>query len=307
MNMTSLFLTHAATTAAVIIASATIADAQQPAPDAHRGPHDGGRSMVDRADQNGDGIISYDEAVESLPGMTEDRFKHMDVNGDGQLEAGELRRRGSRGERGPDPAVVRERFNAADTDQSGALSETELQAFLPRFPMDRFSAVDTDSNDELSFEEIMQSRARVGAPGNSHRGPRADIVTRLDADGSGEVSLKEFRVYRPDMSEQRFSQIDADASGGVTTEELRKAAGSRPNREEFLKRVFDERDADNSGGLSLDEAKTGRRPMPEDRFRAMDADEDGELTKEEFASGFRSQRRNAPAEGHRHPVNGTQQ
>lgn len=260
--------------------------------------------MMHRADQNGDGVISFDEAVENLPGMTEQRFERMDADGDGQLAPEELRARSGRGEQGRARGSAGDRFSAADRDGDGKLNREEVQAGMPRFPMERFDAVDLDGDGALTLEELAQSRNR-STPEGDHRSGRAGMVERLDRDGDGEISLDEFRAVRPDMTEERFSAVDTNRSGGISRSEFRAAAGERRDpaeRREFLERVFAERDGDGDGALSLEEAQGGPRPMPAERFNRLDANGDGELSKEEFTTGFGRAAPGRSADGHRRPV-----
>lgn len=289
----------------LLVAFAGVSSAQDEPATPHRGSHGGEHPMLQRADQNGDGIISYDEAVESLPGMTDDRFNHMDGNSDGSLGAEELRAGRGRGQRGPGAGPLRQNFDTAEVDKDGALDREELKAGMPRFPEERFESADVDGDGKLSFEELTQSRVRPRLEGDHHRA-RAGGAQRLDADGDGEVSLEEFRAVRPDMTEERFAEVDADRSGAVSREELRAVAGDRPTaaeRESFIKRIFTERDADGNGTLSAEEANSGRRPMSAERFGRMDVNGDGALTEEEFAAGFGRRGDRESADGHRRPVN----
>ncbi|WP_066707377.1 hypothetical protein [Celeribacter ethanolicus] len=47
--------------------------------------------------------------------------------------------------------------------------------------------------------------------------------TLVDSDGNGTFSMAEMRAVYPDLSEETFAAIDADASGEVSIEELAAA------------------------------------------------------------------------------------
>ncbi len=51
----------------------------------------------------------------------------------------------------------------------------------------------------------------------------AFAAAHLDTDGDGAYSMDELTVAYPDMTEETFAAIDADASGTVTEEELQAA------------------------------------------------------------------------------------
>ena len=48
-------------------------------------------------------------------------------------------------------------------------------------------------------------------------------VTVEDTDGNGSYSMEELMVAYPDLTEDRFGEIDADADGAVSPEELTAA------------------------------------------------------------------------------------
>ncbi|WP_417253389.1 EF-hand domain-containing protein [Celeribacter sp.] len=48
-------------------------------------------------------------------------------------------------------------------------------------------------------------------------------TTLLDSDENGTYSMEEMLMVYPDLTEENFSMIDADASGEVTIEELAMA------------------------------------------------------------------------------------
>ena len=112
-----------------------------------------GRSPLERIrgwDQNGDGIITRDEAPEALTG----RFDQMDTNADGMLEEDELQnelrhmremmRGGGRPRGGGDPVV---RLLQFDLDRDGRVTRAELPDRMARI-LDRF-----DTNGDYVLDE----------------------------------------------------------------------------------------------------------------------------------------------------------
>ncbi len=47
-------------------------------------------AAIDTVDSNGDGLVSFTEAVAALPGITRTVFDQLDINGDGSLDSTEL-------------------------------------------------------------------------------------------------------------------------------------------------------------------------------------------------------------------------
>ena len=125
------------------------------------GPHGAGTSKdgphgIMRADTNGDGKVSKDEAAALQDQMQGDWFDKTDANKDGFLTPDEIRQgREARREhmRSEMKARGEERFKEADINNDGQISLDEAQARMPRLA-ERFVALDTDKNGMLSKEEL---------------------------------------------------------------------------------------------------------------------------------------------------------
>lgn len=163
------------------------------------------------ADQNGDGLISRNEAQAYMPGLAT-RFDAVDTNKDGNLTTAELDAarasfgRGGRGGRGGG-------WMQWDANGDGQLSREEATA--------RFDAVDTNKDGTLSAEEMQ-------AAGAARRGGRGQGFTRWDADGDGMLSRAEV-ANAPRLS-QDFDAIDTNKDGLLTVEELQAAHGQFAGR-----------------------------------------------------------------------------
>ena len=78
-----------------------------------------------------------------------------------------------------------------------------------------------------------------------------------------------------DRMQERFSQIDVNSDGQVTTDEMRVHAAAR----------FAENDADGNGALSLDEITKGMQGKHKERLlKRFDTNGDGALSAEELAA-----------------------
>lgn len=153
--------------------------------------------FIQRIDQNGDDLVSLDE----FPGDPE-KFRHLDTDGDGYLDAAETPNRPPY--RQPDPRQILAEF---DTDGDGQLSEDEFPG-----PEVHFDRLDTDGDGFLTQAELL-----AGRPGPPHGGG----FERDDVDRDGKVSQAEFSGPK-----ELFSRLDKDGDGYITQEEAR--AGHRP-------------------------------------------------------------------------------
>jgi Ca2+-binding EF-hand superfamily protein len=150
-------LTTCALTLSAMLAGHAMAS-DSPNPGAAQGP----RGIM-RADTNGDGKVSKEEAAALEDKMQGDWFDKADANKDGFLTEDEIRQaRDSRRDhmRGEMKARIDERFKEADINNDGQLSLDEVQAKMPRLA-ERFNALDADKNGLLSKDELKR-----GGPGH---------------------------------------------------------------------------------------------------------------------------------------------
>ena len=114
-----------------------------------------------RADKDGNGVLSRDEAADYAP-LRANRFDAVDINGDGRISPEEIRafrkteriarraRRNLRGGRGR--SKFDRYFARADTDGDGALTRAEAAIGLPRVGR-KFSRIDRDGDGRVTWEE----------------------------------------------------------------------------------------------------------------------------------------------------------
>lgn len=109
-------------------------------------------------------------------------FEEVDANSDGQLSQEEM------------AAHHKAKFDKADTDGNGALSQAEMKAQM-----------------EARMQERAQKRAERGDK------MMARMIERHDANGDGELGFDEMKG---DREAKMFARMDADKSGTISAEEL---------------------------------------------------------------------------------------
>lgn len=160
-------------------------------------------------DADGDGLVSRDEYQQ----QADERFARLDADSDGYLSPGELRRTGERHRFAPPHDRRRPLFDRADADGDGRLSVAEFEAFLPDGGGERFGNADRDADGYLTPEELRHS---IRALSRRHAmQPFGDA----DTDGDGALSLAEIQAVRPQITVERFTQIDRNGDGLITPDE----------------------------------------------------------------------------------------
>jgi Ca2+-binding EF-hand superfamily protein len=152
---------------------------------------------------------------------------------------------------GPDPA---EMFNKVDTDGSGGISQSELDAMAGDMSSgtgqtidtsNALSTYDTDGDGELSsgeMEAFMKSTMQQGLGHPGMRGGPGDLSAALDTDNSGGVSQSELETWAQNMSEKTGNTLDTtdavttydtDGDGELSSTELKSFldAGGVPSPE----------------------------------------------------------------------------
>ena len=122
----------------------------------------------------------------------------------------------------------------------------------------------------------LASQANPGEPGQGgprERGQRpdpAEIFQRMDADESGGISQDEARGPLA----RKFDKLDTDESGELSLEEFQ--AGHKQRR------GLRDADTDDNGSISVKEATAAEMTHLVENFDKLDADGDGELTRQEL-------------------------
>lgn len=124
-----------------------------------------------------------------------------------------------------------------------------------------------------------------GQQGDRMGGPQRPAFAQLDANGDGVLTLEEIQV----TAQSRFADADANGDGMLDVDELTAAAASQAAAR--VAQMIERKDANNDGMLSIEEMapqnNRGQRD-PARMFAFVDADENGEITQEEWDSAMES-------------------
>ena len=204
-----------------------------------------------------------------------------------------------------------ELFNRIDADASGELSSSELQAYRKAHMP---PAGGMPSAGGMLGSDMMSSllQCQCVDEGGGFGGPRQHMLSRFDNDENGELNLEEFSSMREAVSARRpeapiasgnleevFSQIDEDASGELSSSELRAfRMANRPSEggvDGPRHRMMSRFDNDQNGELNIEEFSSMREAIMarhpntpiasgniEELFRLIDEDASGELSLSEL-------------------------
>ena len=143
------------------------------------------------------GVVSAEEFTNGWKVITEERFKRLDTDGDGNLSTAELDR--APGFRGGRHGMGRGFNPGAD---------------MPPPPPGRGMAGQCPQN------------MQPGGP-QPPQGPIGPMAEQCDANGDGSVTEAEFLDCTQKNARMRFKELDTDGDGTVTVEQLRQLHGPR--------------------------------------------------------------------------------
>ena len=124
--------------------------------------------------------------------------------------------------------------------------------------------------------------------GNNARQPPSieQVFARLDANASGGISEDE--VKGPLV--RHFDQIDTDGNGEITGAELKASRAKRFERGIEMRERIKAADADGNGTISNKEANEAGLDKLIEYFEKIDSDSDGEITKQELKNLIKKHR-----------------
>jgi len=170
------------------------------------------------ADENEDGVVTYEELLAERPGLTPQQYAGFDFNGDGVLSRDDL----------PvveeDPlARLTQLLVKADANGDRVVTFEELHAVAPEATQEQFDKLDKNADGVITPQDLPESPA-------DPRDAFLELLREADANHDGVVTQEEFEQ----AAETAFDDYDANDDGVIdagdmpdgpvpTTEALRHA------------------------------------------------------------------------------------
>lgn len=183
--------------------------------------------IVQRADTNGDGRVTFEELSAFRPEIQREQFDQLDTNGDGVLTMADRPGPGGAGGVPPFAVAAAERLLALDRDGDGKVSYTEVSAAKPGYPRENFSRLDVNGDGSISNEDVETiRRAAQGQPAPARRDPPGEEaplrrILQADTNGDGRITFDEAKAGYPQLTRQQFNRLDRNGDGVISREDRR--------------------------------------------------------------------------------------
>ncbi len=180
------------------------------------------------------------------------------------------------------PGRLRQRVMGADKDGDGIVSLEELKAHRPSSPTEMMEALDQDGDGKLSRDEMMQlmQRGRRGPGRVRGLGGFPLNIGEVDKNKDGKLTYAEIRAQLPQFREEIFKRLDRNDDGFIAKDEMPRMGGF----------ISIEMDTNKDGLVSLAEVRKANPRFPEDLFKRIDQNKDGQISQKEMPRYIRGPR-----------------
>lgn len=239
-----------------------------------------------KIDKDGDGRVSFEEMKAAFPGVTQEKFKARDKNGDGFLTDDERTITAVKTKSGapvsksnpPDPGQL---FKKADKDGNGQVTWEEVHAIAPRLPQARFTVWDRNGDGAISKDEVPAGKPGAANAKVVENGKQASVeqmARKADKDNSGSVSFEELHAAFPKFPRERFDDLDKNKDGMLSpADRVQLARDIKEGADEAVTKLL-ESDANNDGNLAFEELTAAKPGFPREAFDQADRNKDGVIS-----------------------------
>lgn len=206
--------------------------------------------------------------------------------------------------------------SATTASAAAGVNQTEIMQKM-------FDRIDHDGDGKITqeeFSESMQKRFEKAGHPSAGKPDAAAVFESVDSDQDGAINLAEFKTAMDTLREQHRAQPSGGAGGSGPAQRGGPppggmgGAGGPPSAEAAAEEVFDELDTNKDGTVSIEELMAslvedseasggtedslaaGQRADLEKLFKAVDADNDGSISKTELTTVFTEMRKRADEE-----------
>ena len=245
------------------------------------------REASAKIDTDGDGKVSFEEMKSAFPGVTEEKFKARDKNGDGFLTndertitAPKTKNTASAAakQNAPEPAQL---FKKADKDGNGQVTWEEVHAIAPRLPQTRFTAWDKNGDGAITKEELPARKPgaeTAKTASNTNQPSMEQMVRKADKDKSGSVTFDELHAAFPKFPQVRFEELDKNKDGVLSpADRVQLARDMKEGADEAVSKLL-ETDANKDGSVTFEELATAKSGFPREAFDQADRNKDGVIS-----------------------------
>jgi Ca2+-binding EF-hand superfamily protein len=235
--------------------------------------------VLNDADIDGDGVVTFEEVAAVIPDLTPEQFAQLDLNGDGVLSRDDVAA-ATNAEDGSVSHLI-SLLAEADTDGSQDVTFEELAVLAPDLSQETFSDLDSDGDGVISPGDIPE-------PVRDPRDQFLEWLREADNDpADAQVSYEELSAVLPDLTAELFDVLDADDDDVLTLADL--PALPIPIEDSSRLRLVQtlvSADANEDGVLSFDEVAGAFPDAPAELLSRIDVNDDWVLTRTEIMAAL---------------------
>ncbi|MBI5095066.1 MAG: hypothetical protein HZB26_21855 [Candidatus Hydrogenedentes bacterium] len=231
--------------------------------------------ILRNADANGDKQVTFDELKAIIPALTQEQFDRLDTNHDGVLTKDDI----------PAPPVdplkrLIRLLHRADADENGEVTFDELLAVAPGLTQEQFDTLDTNDDGVITKDDFPK-------PPPHPVEHLLELLREADANHDGQVTFEELQAELPDITQERFDQLDTNDDGVLSKDDA--PDGCVPPDDDSrvsLLRALIGADTNHDGQLDYAEIGVAFPDAPSDLLAQIDTNHDWVITRDEIRAAL---------------------